>query len=196
MAEFAYQVKIPKERVAVLIGKKGEVKKQIEETTGIAMEIDSKEGEVNVIGDDALMLYSTREIIKAIARGFNPEIAMLLLKQDYAFEVISLPDFEKKSQFMRTKGRIIGAEGKTRRIIEEHTECFVSVYGKTVAIIGRSDSIHIARKAVEMIIKGSPHSTVYQWLEKMKRQLRRRELEDNFEDHLRYPKDDKKLDNL
>jgi len=25
MAEFAYQVKIPKERVAVLIGKKGEV---------------------------------------------------------------------------------------------------------------------------------------------------------------------------
>ena len=79
MAEFAYQVKIPKERVAVLIGKKGEVKKQIEETTGIAMEIDSKEGEVNVIGDDALMLYSTREIIKAIARGFNPEIAMLLL---------------------------------------------------------------------------------------------------------------------
>ena len=38
MAEFAYQVKIPKERVAVLIGKKGEVKKQIEETTGIAMD--------------------------------------------------------------------------------------------------------------------------------------------------------------
>ena len=194
MAEFAYQIKIPKDRVAVLIGKKGEVKKQIEEATGIAMDIDSNEGDVNVIGEDALMLYSTREIIKAIARGFNPEIAILLLKQDYAFEIINLPDFEKKSQFMRIKGRIIGAEGKTRRIIEEHTECFVSIYGKTVSLIGSADTIHIARKAVEMIIKGSPHSTVYTWLEKMKRQLKRRDFEENFDDYLRHPKDKQKKD--
>ena len=194
MAEFAYQIKIPKDRVAVLIGKKGEVKKQIEEATGIAMDIDSNEGDVNVIVEDALMLYSTREIIKAIARGFNPEIAILLLKQDYAFEIINLPDFEKKSQFMRIKGRIIGAEGKTRRIIEEHTECFVSIYGKTVSLIGRADTIHIARKAVEMIIKGSPHSTVYTWLEKMKRQLKRRVFEENFDDYLRHPKDKQKKD--
>ncbi|MEK6916602.1 MAG: KH domain-containing protein [Nanoarchaeota archaeon] len=194
MAEFAYQIKIPKDRVAVLIGKKGEVKKQIEEATGIAMDIDSNEGDVNVIGEDALMLYSTREIIKAIARGFNPEIAILLLKQDYAFEIINLPDFEKKSQFMRIKGRIIGAEGKTRRIIEEHTECFVSIYGKTVSLIGRADTIHIARKAVEMIIKGSPHSTVYTWLEKRKRQLKRRDFEENFDAYLRHPTDKQKKD--
>lgn len=184
MAEFGYQIKIPRERIAILIGKKGEVKRQIEEFTHTNLEIDSKEGDVSVSGEDALALYSTREIIKAIGRGFNPDIAMLLTKQDYGFEVITLPEADKKNHLTRIKGRIIGTEGKTRRIIEEMTECFLSVYGKTVSIIGRSDTLHLARKAIEMIIKGSPHSGVYQWLEKMHRQYKRREFEENIDDFL------------
>ena len=185
MTEFSYQIKIPKERIAVLIGKGGEIKKQIEETTKTQLDIDSNEGDVTVNGEDALTLYSTREIIKAIARGFNPDIALLLLKQDYAFEIIYLPDFDKKSHFMRIKGRIIGTNGKTRKIIEYNTECYICVYGKTVSIIGRNDTIHLARKAIEMIIKGSPHSNVYRWLENMKREVRRREHEEKFDDFLR-----------
>ncbi len=185
MAEFSYQIKIPKERIAVLIGKHGEIKKHIEEATKTKLEIDSKEGDVNVRGEDALMLYSAREIIKAIARGFNPEIADLLLKQDYMFEIISLPDFDKKSHLKRIKGRIIGTNGKTRRIIEENTDCYICVYGKTVSIIGRNDTVHIARKAVEMIIKGSQHSNVYRWLEKMRKEIRRREFEERFEDYIK-----------
>ncbi len=185
MTEFSYQVKIPKDRIAVLIGTKGDIKKQIEETTKTQLDIDSKDGDVSVKGKDALLLYETREIIKAIGRGFNPETAMLLLKQDYAFEIINLPDFDKKSHFKRIKGRIIGTDGKTRRIIEENTECYICVYGKTVSLIGRNDTIHIARKAVEMIIKGSPHSNVYNWLERMKREVKRREYEEKFDDYLR-----------
>jgi ribosomal RNA assembly protein len=184
MAEFGYQIKIPKERIAVLIGKKGKIKREVEELTQTKLKIDSKEGDVFVTGDDALSLYSTREIIKAIGRGFNPEVAMLLIKQDFAFEVVTLPEADKKNHLKRVKGRIIGSEGKTRRIIEEMTECFVSVYGKTVSIIGRTDTLHIARKAVEMIIKGSPHSSVYRMLERMHRQYKHREFEEKVEDYL------------
>jgi ribosomal RNA assembly protein len=182
--EFAYQIKIPKERIAVLIGKKGETKSTLIEETGVDIDIDSNEGEVTVKGDDALSLYATREIIKAIGRGFNPETAMLLLKQDYAFEMVNLPDYDNPTQFRRIKGRIIGKDGKSRRLIEDYTECFISVYGKTVALIGRTDTVHYARRAVEMLIKGSPHSTVYQWLEKMRRQIKRREFEEKTEDFL------------
>ena len=185
MSEFAYQVKIPKERLAVLIGKNGEIKKKLESETGTKIEIDSQDGDVTVSGEDALALYSTRDIIKAIGRGFNPELAFLLLKQDYAFEMVNLPDFEKPTQFMRIKGRIIGKEGKSRRLIEDYTGTYVSVYGKTVGIIGRTDTIHLARKAIEMLIKGSPHSNVYKWLEKMKREVIRREYEENFDDYLK-----------
>jgi len=184
MTEFSYQVKIPKDRIAVLIGIKGEIKKQLEDNTKTKIDIDSAEGYVTVVGKEALSLYTTKEIIKAIGRGFNPEIAMLLLKQDYSFEIINLPDFEKPSQFKRIKGRIIGKEGKSRRLLEEYTDTFISVYGKTVSIIGRSDTISIARRAVEMLIKGSPHSNVYKWLEKMQRELKRKEFE-NIEEYIK-----------
>jgi len=184
MSEFSYHVKIPKERIAVLIGKKGEVKRQLEEYTKTKISVDSNEGDVSVNGEDAILLYSTRDIIRAIGRGFNPEIALLLLKQDYSFEMINLPDFEKPTQFMRIKGRVIGRDGRSRELIEEHTETFVSVYGKTIGIIGRTENVTVARKAIELLVKGSPHSNVYKWLEKMRRELKRREFEEKFDDYL------------
>jgi ribosomal RNA assembly protein len=82
MTEFSYQIKIPKERIAVLIGKKGEIKNQIEEHTRTRIDVDSKEGDITVSGEDAITLYSTRDIIRAIGRGFNPDIALLLLKPE------------------------------------------------------------------------------------------------------------------
>lgn len=191
MTEFAYQIKIPKERIAVFIGTKGEIKRQLEEHTKTKIDVDSKEGEISVKGEDAVLLYSTRDIIKAIARGFNPEIALLLLKQDYAFDVISLPTYDNPSQLNRIKGRVIGAKGRSRELIEEHTETFISVYGKTISIIGTIESVTVARRAIEMLIKGSPHSNVYRWLEKMRREMKRREFEDHFEDHVRVKEDEK-----
>jgi len=46
MTSFSYDIKIPKDRVAVLIGKNGKVKEQIEIETDTGLDIDSKEGEV------------------------------------------------------------------------------------------------------------------------------------------------------
>ena len=140
MPEFAYEVKIPRDRLAVLIGTKGDIKKKIERETSTDILIDSKEGDVKVVGEDALSLYLTRDIIRAIGRGFNPETAFLLLRQDYCLEVISLQDFQKSTQIVRIKGRIIGREGKSRRLIEQYTETYISVYGKTVGILGQNEN--------------------------------------------------------
>jgi len=49
------------------------------------------------------------------------------------------------------------------------TGCFISVYGKTVAIIGLISQVSIARRAVESLLMGSMHASVYKWLEKQKR---------------------------
>lgn len=169
--EFAYDLKIPKERIAVLIGTKGEIKKQIEEETNSKIKIDSKEGEVGITGEDSLGLFTAREIIKAIARGFNPETALLILKADYTFEMINLPDHigKSKSDMVRLKGRVIGKEGKTRRLIESTTDTYISIYGKTIGIIGENEKVNIAKRAIEKLLKGSTHSSVYRWLEKMKK---------------------------
>ncbi len=171
--EYSHELKIPKERIAVLIGSEGEMKRKLEETLKIHLDVNSEEGDVFIKGDDALELFAAQEIVKAIGRGFNPEVAMRLTKTDFVLELINLKDFfRNKNHMTRIKGRIIGTEGKTRRIIEEHTGCSISVYGKTIGIIGRSETASIARKAVEMIIDGSQHSTVYRYLETKRKELR------------------------
>ena len=178
-----YELKVPYDRVAVLIGPKGKTKRDIEAATKTELNVDSKEGDVFIKGDDAILLFTAREVIKAIGRGFNPEIAMQLLRQDYCFELINIDEFVKnRNQHARIKGRVIGRDGSTRSNIEELTETYICVYGKTIGIIGFPDNVVLARKAIESLLSGSPHSTVYKWLEKKRRALKIRELEGKVHD--------------
>jgi ribosomal RNA assembly protein len=175
LMEFAYELKIPKDRVAVLIGKSGEVKKRIEEETKSKIFIDSNEGDVRITGDDSLGLFSAREIIKAIGRGFSPETALHILKSDYSFELLSISDYIGKSKDAahRLKARVIGTEGKTRRYIEQTTETNLSVYGKTIGIIGEAENVMLARRAIESLLAGATHLSVYKWLDKKKKEMER-----------------------
>ena len=177
MTEYFYEIKIPKERIAVLIGKDGEIKKRIEEQTKTKINVNSLEGDISVAGEDAISLYNARELIKAIGRGFNPDIAQLLLKADYVFDIINLNDIIKtKNDLLRLKGRVIGKEGKCRRILEELTESYISVYGKTICLIGEAQNVSICRRAIESLLRGSPHGNVYKWLEKQRREMKKKEL--------------------
>ena len=160
-------VKIPKERIAVLIGEKGTIKRRIEKKAKVTLEIDSKEGDV-IIEGDSLGVYETVNVVKAIGRGFNPNVAELLFNEKYAFELIDIIEFTGKSEKKRTrmKGRLIGEGGKSRKYIEKITETHIVVYGKTVAIIGELESVGLAKQALEMLLEGSPHASVFRWLEK------------------------------
>lgn len=169
--EYSYEVKIPKDRVAVLIGKKGEIKKQIEKSTKTRIDVDSKEGEVLITGTDAIKLYTAKEIIRAIGRGFNPDIAQQLLKQDYGLEIIPI-DAKNKQDMERLKGRVIGQEGKSRKTIEQLTGAYICVYGKTISIIGKFEGLDLARRAIQMLLTGSPHSNVFKMLEKRIKDMR------------------------
>ena len=170
MEEYLYELRVPKDRIAVIIGRKGEQKKLLEEHTKCKIDVDSKEGEVKIIGKDSLALFTVKELIRAIARGFNPDIAQRLLKQDYSLEIIDIHDFAKgKTHVERLRGRVIGSEGKCRRVLEHLTETSICVYGKTVSIIGTPEHVAIAKRAVESLLAGSPHSSVYKWLEKQRR---------------------------
>tara|TARA_Y100000310_G_scaffold212686_2_gene213568 strand:+ start:2843 stop:3388 length:546 start_codon:yes stop_codon:yes gene_type:complete len=178
MNTYTYELKIPKNRIAVIIGKEGSIKKDIEESTHTTLKIDSKEGDVYIDGEDALGLYIAREIIRAIGRGFNPELAKLLLKQDYILETIHLSDYAGKSKdtLIRIKGRVIGKEGKSRSLLENLTETNISVFGKTISIIGKSENVSNSKRAIENLLRGANHSSVYQWLEKKRKQLKRKEM--------------------
>ncbi len=172
LQEFSYEIKIPEERVAVLIGEEGKTKKEIEAETKTEIDITS-EGDVTINGEDAMLLYTAREIVRAIARGFNPKIALQLIKTDYALEMIDMKDIAGKSKntMLRLKGRVIGKAGKSREEIERLTNTYISVYGKTIGIIGETNDVYIARQAIAMLLQGSMHKTVFQFLEKKKKEM-------------------------
>jgi ribosomal RNA assembly protein len=177
-------IKIPKERVGVVIGPEGRTKKSIEDKLSVELQIDSEAGDVNIImkegATDPSMLFSAKDVVTALGRGFSPEHAFRLIRDDEAvLDILDLRAVFGKSEadIKRVKGRIIGMNGKTRAIIEELTDTNVAVYGHTVAIIGTMDQLGVAREAIEMLIKGSMHGTVYRFLHRKRRELKKKKLE-------------------
>lgn len=157
-------IRIPEERLSVLIGSKGSTKRLIEERTKCRISID--EGEVFIEGE-GLEEWIAKDIVHAIGRGFNPEKALMLLQDGYVFELLDLSDYgHTPNSKERLKGRIIGEKGRTRRFFETHTQAMISVYGKTVGFIGAYDSVTMAKQAVTMLLSGSRHGAVYRFLQK------------------------------
>jgi len=177
-------VRIPKERVGVLLGPDGKVKQSIEDKFMVKLDVESESGGVTVMlsekANDPSLLFRAKDVVTAIGRGFSPEHAFRLLRNDDA--IFDLIDFRiifgrSESDIKRIKGRIIGANGKTRNLIEELTEASVAVYGHTVGFIGTFEQVDIARNAVQMLINGSQHHTVYKYLQRKRSELKKQKLE-------------------
>lgn len=177
-------LKIPQNRVGALIGTNGDVKKSIEKLTGTILDIDSDDGTVYITPredmEDPLGVWNANHIVKAVARGFNPEVAMKLVHDDIYLEIMKLPLYIGKSKkaLARYKGRIIGTNGKTRELITELADVDMAIYGKTVSFIGEMDNVLVAKEAVEMILNGSRHKSVYAFLENKKETLKLKEFKD------------------
>ena len=177
-------VRIPKERVGVLVGPDGKVKQQIEEKVMVELEIESESGGVTIILSektrDPSLLFKAKDVVTAIGRGFSPEHAFRLLRNDDdIFDFINLRAVfgRSESDIKRVKGRVIGANGKTRKLIEELTDANIVVYGHTIGFIGTFEQVDIARNAVQMLINGSQHHTVYKYLQRKRSELKKQMLE-------------------
>ena len=177
-------VRVPKERVGVLVGPEGKVKRDIEDRLLVKLEIESDAGGVAITLDekatDPSTLLRAKDVVSAIGRGFSPDEAFRLIRnEDAVFDSIDLRQVfgRSESDIRRVKSRIIGMNGKTRRTIEELSEADVVVYGHTVGFIGTFEQVDVARNAVQMIIQGSQHHSVYAFLQKKRREIKKQELE-------------------
>jgi len=172
--------KVPLDRVGVIIGGGGSVIDMLRRRLGVSVKVDSTTGAVVIEpispSTPVANLLKAREYIDAIGYGFSPERAERLLDEDQVLLVIDLKSYvgDSENHLKRIKGRIIGEGGRARRNLEEITNTYISVGEATVAIIGGFEEAEVARQAIQMLIEGRQHTTVYKYTERMMAGLRRR----------------------
>ncbi|WP_181687370.1 KH domain-containing protein [Halorhabdus salina] len=173
-------VKIPQDRIGVVIGEGGETMREIEDRAEVRLDIDSESGQVAVesVGDPVTGLKGP-DIVKAIGRGFAPDDAFRLLEEDMALlDVVDIDASARNpNDLKRIKGRLIGEDGRTRELMEELTGAAVVIYGSTLSIIGGPEQVEAVRDATEMILDGAPHGSVYSFLERRHNEMKRAGLE-------------------
>lgn len=170
-------VRVPLDRVGALIGPGGKVKAQLERRSRVRLNIDSQTGSVEIVergNTDPLKALQAEEVVRAIGRGFSPENAQALFSEEMFLAVLDLREYtgSRPTRQRQVRGRVIGEKGRTRKMLEELTGCHLAIQGNTVAIIGDLDSVDVAKRAVDMLLAGSEHSTVYSFLERKRRQAR------------------------
>ena len=174
-------VKVPPERIGVVIGEKGETKRLIMDRLGVRLSIDTENSvvviEPEVPGVPPINLMKAAEVVRAIALGFPPDKALRLAEEDQILVVVDLKSIigDSPNHLRRVKARIIGEKGRARRTLEQMTGTYIVVGDAHVAIIGDYERAIAAKRAVEMLVEGRMHSTVYRRLEMELREIKRRE---------------------
>ncbi|WP_049985643.1 KH domain-containing protein [Halobellus rufus] len=167
-------VKVPQDRIGVLIGEGGETMREIEDRAEVRLDIDSESGSVAIddVGDPVSGMIAP-DIVRAIGRGFTPESALSLLEGELrTFELVDLESHTRnKNDLKRQKGRLIGENGRTRELMEELTGAEVVIKGTTLGVIGQPEEVEAVRRAVGMILDGAPHGAVYSFLERKHNEL-------------------------
>jgi ribosomal RNA assembly protein len=138
-------------------------KKELEDKLGVKLSV--KGTSVTLSGDEAEEYFAERVLI-AMDFPFLVEDALLLKREDFMFDVLSIKEFTRRHDFETIKGRIIGTKGKTLKVLEDLSDCIFALRDNSVAIIGPSESIELARQAVISLIKGSKQGNVYSYLER------------------------------
>jgi ribosomal RNA assembly protein len=165
-------IKVPLERVGVLVGKDGSVKAEIEEKFSVKLDIDGESGDARIsFGSEGVsegQSFKAQEVVSAIARGFSPARAFALLDENKSLTVIDLREFTGKSEnsLARIKSRLIGSDGKARKLMEQLSGTEISIYGHTASVIGESSKSKVAQEAIVKLASGGTHKAAYQMLQK------------------------------
>lgn len=153
----------------------------VEEATGTKISIEKSKSQIIIDvceETDRWDPMRARDFFRAIILGFKVEEALKILTQDVFLEYIDLKDWagDSREDLIRLKGRVIGAGGKAKRLISEYTGASIVVGDKYVALLGGFEEIEAARRAIEMLLSGAQHSTVYRFLERERAARKRREI--------------------
>ncbi|MEK6873698.1 MAG: KH domain-containing protein [Nanoarchaeota archaeon] len=137
-------------------------KNELEKNLDVKISISGRN--ISVDGKEVDEYFASR-VIEALDYPFFPEDALLLKDENYMLEVLDIKDYTRRKDFGVIRGRIIGTNGRTLRVLRDLTGCEIVVENNNVAIIGKAEHILGAVQAVISLIQGSKQGNVYARLE-------------------------------
>jgi len=141
-------------------------KKKLERKLKVKIEIQGKKIIIEGKEEDEYLAY---HVLDAINLKFDIDIALLILEEDYVFEKIQIKSHTRRRNLKEVRARIIGKKGKTKQLIEELSECHLSLHKNTLGIIGPAENIRNCIQALKKLIQGSKQSSVYSYLERQRK---------------------------
>ncbi|HUC38691.1 MAG TPA: hypothetical protein VL944_01000 [Candidatus Acidoferrum sp.] len=152
-------VYIPSERIALLRADKPGMK-LLEKICHCKISI--VDDEFVALEGKAYDVFVAKRVIMAFGRGFEMNVARLLLNEDSYFSSIDLKnELGSEKHVKRMKARIIGERGRAKLYIESVSSVKMCIYGDTVSFIGNMNEIKEAETAVNTLIQGGTHKLAY-----------------------------------
>jgi ribosomal RNA assembly protein len=139
-------------------------KRAIEQQLGVKVSVSGKT--VSLDGS-AFDEFVASRVVEALALGFTLKQALTLRDEDRVFRRIHIRDFTRRKELRDVRSRLIGREGKTKRTIEEISDCDVIISESDVGIIGGAAEVESAMQAAINIIRGTKQANAYRYLERM-----------------------------
>jgi len=140
-------------------------KKKLEQELKVKI---TNKGNIIFVEGTAESEYTACQVMEAINLGFKMTDALLLTDEEFILEKIHIKDLTKRQDIKRICGRVIGTQGRTKRTIENLSDCIIALHDTTVGVIGRADEIEPTLTALTALIQGKKQTKTYSYLEREK----------------------------
>jgi ribosomal RNA assembly protein len=137
-------------------------KKKLEEK--LKIKLSNRGKEIKIEGEPNEE-YIAEKVIDALDFGFPFSVAFLIKTDDFVFETLNIKDYTKRGDLNRVRGRIIGKNGVTLRVLNQLTKCYFEMKDNQIGIICSPEHLGGGQDAIISIIRGSKQSNVYNFLE-------------------------------
>src|SRR3989338_1087241 len=139
----------------IFFEKNSEIKRteeELEKKLNVKIEID---GRKVIVEGGPFEEYIASVVLDAMRFGFSAHKSLILKDDRNIFRTVSIKDNTHKKKLKEVRARKIG---KTKKTIENITNCEVIINNNEVGIIGEAESIEEVITAVSNLVRGTKQS--------------------------------------
>ena len=151
---------------SLIIKSKTKIKKIIPKIESrLKIKISLVKNTVSISGEE-FNQYLALHMLEAVDFGFDIDDVLLLINPDFIIDFISIKEHTKKHNLKEVRARVIGTQGKAKKVIELLTGAKIVIHDNLVGVIAESERMEAARQAMISLIQGANHANVFAYLEK------------------------------